>query len=573
MPFGQSGSSSVWITCTASGRAGRRSARRPRGTARTRASASSTEPGEHGDERGDLLAVPLLRDHRQRRRGRQVDERRDVVGRVRAPTRGTAAAASRRARPGRRSGRRGRSGPTGCSSSSNCVTIPKLPPPPRSPQKQVGVLVCARADEPPVGGDDVGADEVVAGEAVLAHQPADAAAEREAADAGASRRARRSSRGRAPASRGRRRPRRRRRRRTRRRASGSTRTLAHRRRGRSRCRRRTVEKPAMLWPPPRTASGRSLLRAKPTAAITSAAPAQRTIDRRPPAVVHAVPDAARLGVAVVARREDLAAHRLAQLLDRRLAEHRGDRCAHVVPPFRLGWRGSSYRGAFARLSAALAGCEPLVDGRDAERVVARGVARARLREQRCARLEVAAQRARPPRGSASVCAIQRSRRVSPSTAAPPRAPPRPRRVGRGRARGRPCARACSRAPSGRRRAGRASQRLGELALGARRGRPATVSTRPRPASAMPDAAPVVQRRAQLERRAPAPRARRRGRPRRARGRRAGRDAASRGRRRRLEARAPPRRAARARGRGRPAPARSPPGSRARSRRRRRRRSR
>ena len=35
-----------------------------------------------------------------------------------------------------------------------------------------------------VGGDDVGADEVVAGEAVLAHQPADAAAEREAADAG-----------------------------------------------------------------------------------------------------------------------------------------------------------------------------------------------------------------------------------------------------------------------------------------------------------------------------------------------------------------------------------------------------
>ena len=44
-----------------------------------------------------------------------------------------------------------------------------------------------------------------------------------------------------------------------------------------------VEKPATLWPPPRTASGRSLLRAKPTAAITSATPAQRTITagRRP----------------------------------------------------------------------------------------------------------------------------------------------------------------------------------------------------------------------------------------------------------------------------------------------------
>ena len=38
-----------------------------------------------------------------------------------------------------------------------------------------------------------------------------------------------------------------------------------------------VEKPATLWPPPRTAMVRSLLRAKPTAAITSAAPVQRTI--------------------------------------------------------------------------------------------------------------------------------------------------------------------------------------------------------------------------------------------------------------------------------------------------------
>jgi hypothetical protein len=38
----------------------------------------------------------------------------------------------------------------------------------------------------------------------------------------------------------------------------------------------TVEKPAMLWPPPRTAIGRSLLRAKPTAAITSAAPVHWT---------------------------------------------------------------------------------------------------------------------------------------------------------------------------------------------------------------------------------------------------------------------------------------------------------
>ncbi len=35
--------------------------------------------------------------------------------------------------------------------------------------------------------------------------------------------------------------------------------------------------PAMLWPPPRTARSRSCFRAKLTARITSAAPAQRTI--------------------------------------------------------------------------------------------------------------------------------------------------------------------------------------------------------------------------------------------------------------------------------------------------------
>ena len=38
-------------------------------------------------------------------------------------------------------------------------------------------------DEPAVCGDDVGAEQVVAGEAVLAHQPADPTAERKSADA------------------------------------------------------------------------------------------------------------------------------------------------------------------------------------------------------------------------------------------------------------------------------------------------------------------------------------------------------------------------------------------------------
>ncbi len=50
--------------------------------------------------------------------------------------------------------------------------------------EQVGVLGLAGGDGPPVGEDDVGREQVVAGEPVLPAQPADAAAEREAGDAG-----------------------------------------------------------------------------------------------------------------------------------------------------------------------------------------------------------------------------------------------------------------------------------------------------------------------------------------------------------------------------------------------------
>ena len=168
------------------------------------------------------------------------------------------------------------------------------------PPQQLRVLGLAGVDEPPVRGDDVGGDQVVAREAELAHRPADAAAEREPGDAGA----RHEPAGRREAVR------------LRlvvdvgpdrasadlaRRAAGSTWT--------SRIGERSitipssqVEKPAMLWPPPRTAIGRPLLRAKPTAAITSAAPAQRHDEGRPAVLMRAVPDPARLRVAVVARR-------------------------------------------------------------------------------------------------------------------------------------------------------------------------------------------------------------------------------------------------------------------------------
>ena len=51
----------------------------------------------------------------------------------------------------------------------------------QAPQ-QLGILVLAGVHELSVGGDDVGGEQVVAGQADLAHQPADAAAEREPGD-------------------------------------------------------------------------------------------------------------------------------------------------------------------------------------------------------------------------------------------------------------------------------------------------------------------------------------------------------------------------------------------------------
>jgi len=53
------------------------------------------------------------------------------------------------------------------------------------PPEEVVVLDGARRDEASVGGDHVGREEVVAGQAVLSHQPTDPAAEGEARDPGA----------------------------------------------------------------------------------------------------------------------------------------------------------------------------------------------------------------------------------------------------------------------------------------------------------------------------------------------------------------------------------------------------
>jgi hypothetical protein len=66
----------------------------------------------------------------------------------------------------------------------NVVTTPKLPPPPWSAQEQVGVGAGRGPEDLTVGGDHLGLYEIVDGEPVPAHEPAYAAAQGEASDAG-----------------------------------------------------------------------------------------------------------------------------------------------------------------------------------------------------------------------------------------------------------------------------------------------------------------------------------------------------------------------------------------------------
>ena len=72
----------------------------------------------------------------------------------------------------------------GATRNRNELTTPKFPPPPRSAQNRSGWSLADARTMSPVGGDYLGLEEVVDGEPVLAHEPADAAAEAEAADAG-----------------------------------------------------------------------------------------------------------------------------------------------------------------------------------------------------------------------------------------------------------------------------------------------------------------------------------------------------------------------------------------------------
>ena len=141
--------------------------------------------------------------------------------------------------------------------------------------EEVGVLGLARLDELAVGGHQVDGQQLVDREPVLAHDPADAAAEREPGDPGV---------GDDPA--GRREPERLRLAvelapehaglGPRRRASGSTWMPFISQRSITIPPSQT-ERPGKLWPPPRTATRRPVARANRTAAMTSATPAQRAI--------------------------------------------------------------------------------------------------------------------------------------------------------------------------------------------------------------------------------------------------------------------------------------------------------
>jgi hypothetical protein len=64
------------------------------------------------------------------------------------------------------------------------VTMPKLPPPPRSPPEELGVLLFAGHDELAVGGDDIARAEAVDGQPELAHQMTEPPAQGQAANSG-----------------------------------------------------------------------------------------------------------------------------------------------------------------------------------------------------------------------------------------------------------------------------------------------------------------------------------------------------------------------------------------------------
>ena len=97
-----------------------------------------------------------------------------------------------------------------------------------------------------------------------------------------------------------------------------------------------VECPGRLWPPLRTAIGRSSSRANRSAAATSSALVGRRI-RRGPAVDHAVPDGARRVVGLVAGQDHVAREPVAEGLEPGRVEVSDGLVDHVQPPAFASW--------------------------------------------------------------------------------------------------------------------------------------------------------------------------------------------------------------------------------------------
>ena len=204
---------------------------------------------------------------------------------------------------------------TGWSENSKRETIPKLPPPPAQTPQQLGPLGLTDGHDVAVGRHDVRADQVVARQSVLALQPADAAAEREAGDSG----------GRDQAAR---------RRETVRRGRGIEvgpgRTglrpwpcAGRRRRRRCASTERSmttppsqVLRPATLWPPPRTASGRPAARVS-LVAVTMSSIVRHSRDQRRPRVDAAVPDGSTFVVVRAVGRDHHAFERRCERVEQR----------------------------------------------------------------------------------------------------------------------------------------------------------------------------------------------------------------------------------------------------------------
>ena len=259
--------------------------------------------GRDGDQRDHLLAVPLLGHHRQRRCGRQVHRRRDVVRHARRPLAEQpqqlgVVLGREEDQPGVHDRPDRVQGELELRDDAEVAAAAAQAP------EQVGVLALAGVHEAPVGGDHVGATRLSQARPCLRiSQPIPPPSVKPAtpvvdtsppvvASACACvswSTSPQTAPGPTYA----------------RCAFGSTRTERIAERSMT-IPSSQLEKPAMLCPPPRTAIARSLLRAKPTAAITSAAPLQPTITAGRRVVERAVPDPARLGVAVVVGAQDAA---------------------------------------------------------------------------------------------------------------------------------------------------------------------------------------------------------------------------------------------------------------------------